>query len=100
MTLREDIANLRKLVETFAPRPERAAGLRLLDFYVKAVVTLREGYEDSPELEAAIIAHVRERIAHFKAPRSVDVVRELPRTPTGKLVKRRLEALYTQEVPS
>ncbi|GAA1723966.1 acyl-CoA synthetase [Aeromicrobium alkaliterrae] len=64
---------------------------------VKAVVTLREGHEPSPDLEAAIIAHVRDRIAAFKAPRSVDFVDELPRTPTGKLVKRRLEERYAQE---
>ena len=61
---------------------------------VKAVVTLREGHEPTAELEIAIIGHVRERIAHFKAPRSVDFVDELPRTPTGKLVKRRLEEHY------
>lgn len=61
---------------------------------VKAVVQLRDGIEPSDELAASIMADVRERLASFKAPRSVDFVDELPRTPTGKLVKRRLEALY------
>jgi fatty-acyl-CoA synthase len=64
---------------------------------VKAVVTLRDGFEPSADLEAAIIAHVRDRIAAFKAPRSVDFVDELPRTPTGKLVKRRLEEQYARQ---
>lgn len=61
---------------------------------VKAVVQLREGYEPSDELASEIIGYVRERIAHFKAPRSVDFVDELPRTPTGKLVKGKLRERY------
>jgi len=43
-----------------------------------------------PELEQQIIAFVKERIAAFKAPRSVAFVDELPRTETGKLMKGRL----------
>jgi long-chain acyl-CoA synthetase len=61
---------------------------------VKAVVVPAEGAEPGPELERALIDHVRARIAHVKAPRSVDFVAELPRTPTGKLVKRRLVEQY------
>lgn len=33
---------------------------------------------------------MRERIAHYKAPSSVGFTDLLPRTPTGKLVKREL----------
>ena len=55
---------------------------------VKAVVQLREGVSPSDDLAAEIIAHVRDRIAHYKAPRSVDFVTELPRSATGKLMKR------------
>lgn len=61
---------------------------------VKAVVQLRNGVEPTPELAAEIIDYVRERIAHFKAPRTVDFVAELPRSATGKLVKRTLEDKY------
>jgi fatty-acyl-CoA synthase len=52
---------------------------------VKAVVQLREDVTPSDEVAAEIIAYVRERIAHYKAPKSVDFVSELPRTATGKL---------------
>jgi long-chain acyl-CoA synthetase len=41
-------------------------------------------------LERELIDYVRDRVAHFKAPRSVVFVSELPRTPTGKLVKGKL----------
>ncbi len=61
---------------------------------VKAVVVPAEGAQAGPDLERALIDHVRSRIAHVKAPRSVDFVDELPRTPTGKLVKRRLQERY------
>ncbi|WP_064444717.1 acyl-CoA synthetase [Rhodococcus sp. YH3-3] len=61
---------------------------------VKAVVQLKNGVIPSDQLADEIICYVRERIAHFKAPRTVDFVDDLPRTPTGKLVKRELEKTY------
>jgi fatty-acyl-CoA synthase len=48
-----------------------------------AYVTLQEG---ASATEEEIIAHVRERLARFKAPRSVTFT-ELPRTSTGKIQK-------------
>ncbi|HUR79013.1 MAG TPA: AMP-binding protein [Acidimicrobiales bacterium] len=39
-----------------------------------------------------LIAWCRERLSHFKCPREVRFVEELPRLPTGKLLKRRLLA--------
>jgi len=62
---------------------------------VKAVVQLRDGVEGADVLAAEIIEYVRERIAHYKAPRTVDFADDLPRTPTGKLQKGKLRDLYT-----
>ncbi|MDQ4116318.1 MAG: AMP-binding protein, partial [Actinomycetota bacterium] len=62
---------------------------------VKAVVQPAAGVETGPELERELIGFVRERIAHYKAPRTVDFTDFLPRTPTGKLVKRELRDRYT-----
>ena len=61
---------------------------------VKAVVQLKDPSAASEELAQELIDYTRERIAHFKAPRSVDFIAEIPRLPTGKLVKRELEKLY------
>jgi long-chain acyl-CoA synthetase len=47
-----------------------------------------------PELEAELIAHCRAHLAGYKCPRSVDFVDELPRLPTGKLLKRELRRRY------
>ncbi|MDT5155437.1 MAG: long-chain acyl-CoA synthetase [Mycobacterium sp.] len=46
------------------------------------------------ELGQEIIGYVRERLAHFKAPRSVEFVEKLPRAETGKLLKRELQQAH------
>ncbi|MEX1287699.1 MAG: AMP-binding protein, partial [Acidimicrobiia bacterium] len=50
----------------------------------KAFVILRDGRSVT---EVDLIAHVRERLAHFKAPDAVEVVEALPKTSTGKIQK-------------
>ncbi len=61
---------------------------------VKAVVQPVPGAPTGPDLERELIEFVRMRIAHFKAPRSIDFDDALPRTPAGKLLKRRLKERY------
>ncbi len=56
----------------------------------KAFVVLRAGTEPSPELADALREHVRGSIAHFKAPRWIEFVPELPKTATGKIQRFRL----------
>ncbi|WP_286901546.1 AMP-binding protein [Thermocrispum sp.] len=43
-----------------------------------------------PELGTRLIAYCRARLAHYKCPRSVEFVSELPRGENGKLYKRKL----------
>ncbi len=50
----------------------------------KAFVVLRPGQQADP---AAIVEHVRGRLAHYKAPRAVELVEALPKTSTGKIQK-------------
>jgi acyl-CoA synthetase (AMP-forming)/AMP-acid ligase II len=52
---------------------------------VKAVVVPREGCDVDAD---TLIAHTGGRLAGFKRPRSVDFVDELPRNPSGKVLKR------------
>jgi acyl-CoA synthetase (AMP-forming)/AMP-acid ligase II len=61
---------------------------------VKAVVIPAAAATPGPELEAEIVAYCRDRLAHYKCPRTVDFVDELPRLPTGKLLKRELRLRY------
>jgi acyl-CoA synthetase (AMP-forming)/AMP-acid ligase II len=67
---------------------------------VKAVVQLARREDASPALADELIAFCRERIAHFKCPRSVDFADELPRLPTGKLLKRVLRDRYREQARS
>jgi long-chain acyl-CoA synthetase len=54
---------------------------------VKAMVVRKPGATVTAD---ELIVFARERIAHYKAPRSIDFVDALPRTLTGKILKREL----------
>jgi acyl-CoA synthetase (AMP-forming)/AMP-acid ligase II len=58
---------------------------------VLALVVLRPGAVAS---EQDLIEHCRERIAHFKAPRTIEIRQVLARTATGKLQKYKLRQPY------
>ena len=61
---------------------------------VKAVVQPIEMSDAGPVLADELIEFCRAHLSHVKCPRSVDFDPELPRTPTGKLVKRLLRDRY------
>ena len=44
-----------------------------------------------------LIAYARERLAHFKCPKTVDFIDELPRHETGKLYRRLVREQYRQK---
>jgi long-chain acyl-CoA synthetase len=54
---------------------------------VKAFVSLRPGTQTTPE---ELIAHCKERLAAYKYPRTVVLMEELPKTVTGKILRREL----------
>src|SRR6202043_2925277 len=61
---------------------------------VKAVVQPHDMARAGKELEAELILFCRKHLSPIKCPRSIDFEAELPRTPTGKLVKRHLRDRY------
>jgi long-chain acyl-CoA synthetase len=64
--------------------------------YVHAVVQLAEEGTGTPELAEDLRCYVRDRLANYKVPRSVDFRPELPRLPTGKLYKQQLRDEFLQ----
>jgi acyl-CoA synthetase (AMP-forming)/AMP-acid ligase II len=56
---------------------------------VKAVVSL-----EGEATEADLIAWSRGRLAAYKCPKTVDITDELPRNPTGKILKKDLRKPY------
>jgi long-chain acyl-CoA synthetase len=61
---------------------------------IKAVVQPAEGIDPGEELAAEILARLEGRLAKMKWPKSIDFTAELPRDPSGKLLKRRLRDPY------
>ena len=61
---------------------------------VKAIVVLKPG-ETLTEQE--VIDYCRERVAGYKKPRSVDFVDDLPRNPSGKILKRLIRKQYWED---
>jgi len=59
----------------------------------KAIVALKEGNTATAD---ELMEFCRERLASFKRPRSVVFIDELPRTSTGKILKRILREQYGQ----
>ena len=59
----------------------------------KALVVLKPG---SHAAESDIVEFCRSRLTHYKCPRSVDFLESLPRTGTGKVLKRELRKKYWQ----
>ena len=64
---------------------------------VKAVVQLMESVTGSAAVAEELVEYARAHLAHYKCPRSIDFVDELPRLPTGKLYKGALKERYWRE---
>jgi len=63
---------------------------------VKAVVQLVDPAEASPEIADELLTWLRERLAHYKCPRTISFEESLPRTDTGKLYKHSLIEKYSR----
>ncbi|MEM7139748.1 MAG: AMP-binding protein [Actinomycetota bacterium] len=61
---------------------------------VKAVVAVSDATVDRDALAETLLGACREKLAGYKRPRSVDFVDEMPRTGTGKILKRALREPY------
>jgi long-chain acyl-CoA synthetase len=61
---------------------------------VKAYVSLKAG---STATTDELTAHCRKRLAAYKYPRQVEIIAELPKTVTGKVLRRELRARARQE---
>jgi acyl-CoA synthetase (AMP-forming)/AMP-acid ligase II len=59
---------------------------------VKAVVALKP-HAIAPT-EEELVTHCRALLAHFKAPRSIDFVDEIPKSAVGKILRRVVRERY------
>ena len=63
---------------------------------VKAVVQTVDPAYATSEFAEELTAWLRDRLAHYKCPRSISFEAQLPRTDTGKLYKQELIARYSR----
>jgi long-chain acyl-CoA synthetase len=61
---------------------------------VKSVLTLNPGYAASDDLAKEIQAFARNHLAGFKVPRTIAFVDELPRSPAGKIQRKKVREPY------
>ena len=59
---------------------------------VKAFITLNENFDESPELLRDINNHCRTRLGPAVAPRDIEIIEILPKTRSGKIMRRLLKA--------
>ncbi|MDQ1039719.1 long-chain acyl-CoA synthetase [Streptomyces sp. V3I8] len=75
------------------PAVREAAVVGVPDGYrgetVKAYISLRPGAEEDP---AALAAYCKERLAAYKYPRQVEILPDLPKTASGKILRRELRS--------
>ena len=61
---------------------------------VAAFIVLKNGTQAS---EDELIAHCKSELADYKCPKSIRIVKDIPKGPTGKLLKRELALIYASE---
>ena len=71
-------------------RPDAAAGESPC-----ACVVLRDGNPPSTALDEALRAFVADRLTHYKQPREIRFVDAVPRTASGKILRRELRKVLT-----
>ena len=59
---------------------------------VKAFVALKPGFTPSEALRRELLGHARKRLGAAVAPKEIDSPRSLPRTRSGKIMRRLLKA--------
>ncbi|PCH63396.1 MAG: hypothetical protein COC09_05925, partial [Gammaproteobacteria bacterium] len=70
-----------------APHPEWGEA-------VIAIVSQKPGESATPE---ELIEHCRDKVAKWEVPKFVEIVDDLPKGPTGKVLKKELQTRYRTE---
>jgi long-chain acyl-CoA synthetase len=60
-----------------------------------AFLVLREGFVSSEKLKSELCTFVADRLTHYKQPREVHFVDAVPRTPSGKILRRELRKAFS-----
>ncbi|MEH2162322.1 MAG: benzoate-CoA ligase family protein [Nostoc sp.] len=89
----EDILHQHPQIFEVAAVPDSNNGEELIQVVV--YVSLKPGEKSSPEVEDSIRKFAKRRLPHFKAPKKVYFLENLPRTSTGKINRKVLGKKHT-----
>lgn len=64
---------------------------------VNAFVSLKEDVKGTPQLTKELILQVRKAIGPFAAPKNIIIVEDLPKTRSGKIMRRILRKILAGE---
>ena len=67
---------------------------------VNAFVALKDGHENNDQIRKELISQVRKSIGPFAAPKAVFIVPDLPKTRSGKIMRRILRKILSGEEDS
>jgi acyl-coenzyme A synthetase/AMP-(fatty) acid ligase len=70
-------------------RPDSAAGEIPVAF-----VALRNGFATGKKLEQELCAFVADRLTHYKQPREIHFIENIPKTASGKILRRELRKVF------
>jgi acyl-coenzyme A synthetase/AMP-(fatty) acid ligase len=87
----EDVLHQHPQIFEVAVVPDSGQGEQLTQ--IIAYVSLKPGQEPSLELQDNIRRFTKQRLPHFKAPRIIHFIGNLPRTSTGKIHRKSLQAI-------
>ncbi len=94
----EDVLLQHESVLDVAAIPESDGGEHLTQ--VVAYICLKSGFSQSGQLEDSIRKFAKSQLAHFKAPKTIHFLSELPRTSTGKIHRKALLKTTRKVVPT
>lgn len=75
-------------------KPDPVKGESIVSF-----VILREGLEGNPEMSGAIKSRIRNKLGPITVPDEIHFVTTLPKTRSGKIMRRVIKAVYLNQVP-
>ena len=96
--IRDYVAFLDKTAETVLSEMQSPVKVSVLGFSQGAATVSRWAAMGKTKIDELIL-FCRKHLSPIKCPRSIDFEAELPRTPTGKLVKRHLRDRYWPKTP-
>jgi acyl-coenzyme A synthetase/AMP-(fatty) acid ligase len=67
---------------------------------VNAFVALKDGHETNDQVKKDLVAQVRKSIGPFAAPKAIFIVPDLPKTRSGKIMRRILRKILSGEEDS